>query len=149
MLVYAALAGGLPFLIFAGAVLLWARGKNDVALCKLSLADPLIFTLLVVPVFLVPDLLKTDSLLDLSQLPGFSAGLYVGLSYVGLFTVYPLAIGYFYVLLTHALYGSLRLVAKVGPLRRQGQADVRLPRHDDTAPKCKVPFARAPQAKNL
>ena len=98
--------GGVPYLVFAGAVLLWSRGRTARAIYGLSFVSPLLFTAVFVTLW-------TSFILIAEGIPGgfedvLTAGGYYALICVGL--------GYVYVALVHAMYAVLRRLGKVQPI---------------------------------
>jgi hypothetical protein len=105
-LIFSLLIGGLPYLVFVGAVVLWSRGKTARAIYRLSFVSPLLFAAVFVTLW-IPFVLITDAspyAFDVA----FTSG--------GYYAVISLGLGYVYVALVHAAYLVLRRLGKVQPI---------------------------------
>ncbi len=88
-LVFSLIIGGLPYLVFVAAVVLWSRGKSARAIHRLSFVSP--------PLFAAASPYAFDAALT-------SASYYAA---------FCLGLGYVYVALIHGAYAVLRRLGKV------------------------------------
>ncbi len=102
-LVFSLLIGGLPYLVFVAAVVLWSRGKSARAIHRLSFVSPPLFAAVFVTLW-VPFVLIADS-----SPYAFDAAL-TSASY---YAAFCLGLGYVYVALIHGAYAVLRRLGKV------------------------------------
>ncbi len=106
-LVFSLVIGGLPYLVFVVAVVLWSRGKNARAIYRLSFVAPFLFAAILVALGFTFMLISNQSPYALDAAlssTSYYAGLGVGLGYV-------------YVALVHVAYAVLwriRMVEQLG-----------------------------------
>ncbi len=106
ILVFSLLIGGVPYIVFVAAVLLWSRGKSARAIYRLSFVSPPLFAAVFVTLWIPVTLIAE------SGPYAFDAALTSG----GYYALFCLGLGYIYVAFVHVAYAVLRRLGKAEPI---------------------------------